>query len=725
MAKKTVKSPEKPTTGAKTAAPRGSGPKSGSKSPGFFRRNRLAILLFCLTFVVFGNSIYNGYALDDEFYTAGSNKLTQKGAKGIPEIFKTRTFFNNDGSGYSYRPVALTSFALEIQLFGEKPHTSHFINVLIYAFTLVLLFGVLRKWFVKQGDWFAFMVAGIFLVHPIHTEVVANIKCRDELLAFFFILVAIRFVWMHLETGKAWLWPLITLAFTCAMLSKTSVAAFFVLIPLSVWYFTDKTWKQAAMYAAPLVGALILVKFVLIPQLPEMSRTLQGFENPVGSMGYAQQSATAAYVMGRYLYLLFIPFPLVFYYGLNEVPVCSWSDPLVLLSLVVHIAMAWWLVVEFRKKSIVAFGLLVYGSNLILFSNLVWPAPGIMAERFAYAASLGMIIVIVALLFRYLKLDALSFSWKSPAYSRVRIVFLCVMVLFGLRSIIRNEAWEDKETLYRNDVELAPESAKINMLLASLLSSKGAQTNFDAQRHFQNAQRLAAQGQQQAAAIQQDSGQQVRNEAYNLFREARQYYLQATNVFPEYYTAWSNLGTAYYFTHEYRGGIPYFKKAISIKPSYAEAYFNLGMSYEQLAKEGDKLDPVLLDSSFYYFEEGLRQDSSYVNTAEQLSRMIFSYRRDSVMALHVLNKAAMDNPKSDVPWNAMSSIYFQTQDTANGVAALEMAAKLNPDNVNRLGNLANYFYRKGDLEKAGYYKTLFDQKNAEYQRRSQLLGTKR
>jgi protein O-mannosyl-transferase len=725
MAKKTSKSSEKHPVAVKSGPVTAAGAKTGVKKQGFLQRSKFYVILFCLTFVVFGNSIYNEYALDDEFYTAGSNKLTQQGIKGIPEIFKTRTFFNNDGSGYSYRPVALTSFALEIQLFGEKARTSHFINVLLYAFTMILLFSILKKWFVKQGHWFAFFVTLLFLVHPIHTEVVANIKCRDELLAFFFVLVTIRLVWLHFETGRAWLWPLISVSFLLAVLSKTSIAAFFLLTPISVWYFTDAGWKKSALYLVPMIVAFLFVKFVLLSRIPEMSRTLQGFENPVGSMPYSQQSATAAYVMGRYLYLMFIPFPLIFYYGLNEVPVCTWSNPIVILSLIVNLALIGWMVVELKKKSIIGFGILLYGANLILFSNLLAPAPGIMAERFAYSASLGFIIVVVALLFRFTKLDPAGFVWKSPNSAMVRNIVLVVVFLFGLRSIIRNEAWQDKETLYRNDVELAPESAKINMLLASFLSSKGAQLSFQSQRHMQQAQQLMQRGQQQAAAIQQDSARMIREESYATFREARQFYLQATTVFPDYYTAWSNLGTAYYFTHEYREGIPFFKRAIEIKPDYAEAYFNLGMSYEQLARTKTDTNLALLDSSFYYFEEGLRQDSSYVNSAEQLSRMIFTYRRDSAMALHILNKAAENNPKSDVPWNAMSSIFFQSKDTASGLLALETAARLNPDNFNRLGNLANYYYSKGNNQKATYYKELYDQKVAEYQRQQKLLGKNR
>lgn len=684
-------------------------PVKRSQKGGFFVRNRFVVLLFCLSFIVFGNSIFNGYALDDEFYTAGSNSLTQKGLKGIPEIFKTRTFFNNDGTGYSYRPVTLSTFAIEIHLFGEKARTSHFFNVLIYAFTLVLLFGLLRKWFVKQGDWFSFFICLIFLVHPLHTEVVSNIKCRDELLVFFFGVLMLRFIWRHIETKEWWTIAVSTLCFCLAMLSKTTVLPLIVLAPLAVWYFTDKKWWSGIIYVLPIIVVVVFIKVVVMSRLPEMSRTLQGFENPIREMDASQLTATASYVLGRYLWLHFIPYPLIFYYGLKEVPICSWGDVTVILSFVTYLAIAVWTWFEFRKKSVAGFGLLFYLGNILLFSNLFGAAPGIMAERFTYMASLGFAIVLIEMVFRFAKIVPENFEWKSASSNKVKWIVVSIAALFSLRSIGRNETWEDKETLYRNDVELAPESAKINMLLGSLLSSQAAQINYESQQ-------MAAQGMQREA-------QSRKQEAYALFLEAREYYRKATEVFPEYYTAWSNLGTAYYFTRDYRNGIPYFKKALEIKKNYAEAYFNLGMSYEQLSmKEGNVIDTMLLDSGVYYFRAGLEQDAKYVSSAEQLSRILMKHYSDSAGAMLVLTEAAKKNPTSDVPWNAMSNIYLQSNDTLSAVRALEKAAELNPNVPNRLRNLSLYFSKHGDPAKANYYGGLFQKQQAELEKKQKMLG---
>src|SRR5688500_15272080 len=100
-----------------------------------FRKRTFLLLLVLFTFLVYGNSIRNGYALDDEFFT-NNHPLTSRGLEALPEIFGTHSMSHEDGASYSYRPVVLLSFAIEHQLFGEDPHISHFINVLIYALSI-------------------------------------------------------------------------------------------------------------------------------------------------------------------------------------------------------------------------------------------------------------------------------------------------------------------------------------------------------------------------------------------------------------------------------------------------------------------------------------------------------------------------------------------------------------------------------------------------------------
>ena len=114
-----------------------------------------------------------------------------QGFAGIKNIFTSDVWhFQNLNLGY-YRPLSLVSFAVEQQLFPNNPHVSHFVNVLLYSLTAFLLYFLLLKIFNRKHPLFSLVVTLLFIAHPLHTEVVANIKSRDEILSFLNLIAAL------------------------------------------------------------------------------------------------------------------------------------------------------------------------------------------------------------------------------------------------------------------------------------------------------------------------------------------------------------------------------------------------------------------------------------------------------------------------------------------------------------------------------------------------------
>jgi len=120
------------------------------------------------------------------------NKLVKAGVSAVPEILLT-PYHNGDInkiSGHSdndlYRPLSLVMFAIEYQLFKYNPFPGHLINVFVFIACVLLFFLFLYHLFRKKRPVLAFISALLFAIHPIHTEIVANIKSRDELLCFLF-----------------------------------------------------------------------------------------------------------------------------------------------------------------------------------------------------------------------------------------------------------------------------------------------------------------------------------------------------------------------------------------------------------------------------------------------------------------------------------------------------------------------------------------------------------
>jgi len=205
-----------------------------------------------VSFLIYGNSIKNGYSIDDDFVTTTNpeapNHKIEKGIKGIPEIFSTR-YVESEKQSFEYRPLVLVTYALEYQFFGSNPSVSHFINVLIYALTCVLLFMMLSSLLRKYHIVFPLLITFLFLVHPIHNEVVNNLKSRDELLSFLFGISSLYFFLRRIEFGKWQNLLLAILYFALALLSKKTSIIFIAIIPLTIYFFTSVKLKKLLFFA--------------------------------------------------------------------------------------------------------------------------------------------------------------------------------------------------------------------------------------------------------------------------------------------------------------------------------------------------------------------------------------------------------------------------------------------------------------------------------------------
>ena len=109
-------------TGTKPAAAKKptAAKKAVIKKPSDKKANTLFILVFfVLAYILYGNTIMNKWAVDDEFVT--HNETVKKGLKAVPEIFSTFYVSKSGNLGSQntdYRPIVKLTFALEYQLWG-------------------------------------------------------------------------------------------------------------------------------------------------------------------------------------------------------------------------------------------------------------------------------------------------------------------------------------------------------------------------------------------------------------------------------------------------------------------------------------------------------------------------------------------------------------------------------------------------------------------------------
>lgn len=218
----------------------------------------IVILLFSISLYI--NTWPNNYNLDDELVTI-NHRLTSQGVKAIPQIFMSPYYSDEMGYSYDYRPLVHVSFAIEHQFFGQSPHISHVFNGLLYAICCLSLFFVLRTVF--ESEVFSLLIVLLFAAHSSHTEVVASIKNRDEILAFVFMMLALRSSFGFASNGKGRDLVICCLWFTASLLSKPTGISYIILVPTMNILFLDIPKKRLLLLILP----LILLLFLLFPAI--------------------------------------------------------------------------------------------------------------------------------------------------------------------------------------------------------------------------------------------------------------------------------------------------------------------------------------------------------------------------------------------------------------------------------------------------------------------------
>ncbi|HWB64464.1 MAG TPA: hypothetical protein VG603_13190, partial [Chitinophagales bacterium] len=221
-------------------------PVTGKPQPkavkNFAPNPKLALVAAFACVLLYANTFHNGYVLDDKGIIQ-DNQYVQQGLKGIGGIFGSDVWhFQNINLGY-YRPLSLVTFAVEHQFFGNNPYISHIINVLLFALTGFLVCLLLMHIFRQYSPFFSLAIALLFVAHPIHTEVVANIKSRDEILSFLNLIAALYFLlkaYSHKVDYKMLAFS--ALFFYLALLSKETAFAGIFIAPLVIYFATSKNF---------------------------------------------------------------------------------------------------------------------------------------------------------------------------------------------------------------------------------------------------------------------------------------------------------------------------------------------------------------------------------------------------------------------------------------------------------------------------------------------------
>lgn len=538
-------------------------PETGS-APLFFLNVRLqSILLFVFACALYANTVSHGFVLDDELVVT-NNAFVKKGVAGIGDIFSQFTLTGQTQKivyGDRYRPLTPALFAIVYEGVGEKPWPYHLLCVLLFAGTAVLAYrtavALLSKYDSGAGALLTAALAGwLFAAHPIHTEVVANIKSCDETAALALSLGALWLILRAFDSGRTLFAGLGGLVFFAGLFAKENTVTFLAVIPLALWFFRKASFRQVAVLLAPALAAtvvwlLIRMQVVSSPDAAPMSLINNPFiemkDNQWVALGVADRLATVFYTLGKYVQLLIFPHPLTSDYYPRMIPVMHFSSPLVWLSLAVYIAGAWYALAGWRKGKTdpVRFGILYFFITLSIVSNLFFTIGTNMAERFIFMPSWGFCLAAGALL------AGLALGGrKTLALGLTGLV----LVLFSVKTVWRNFDWKSNRTLFFKDVEVSGNSAKIQNGCGYLLIDDAMKEKDPVKRQ-------------------------------QLINSAIKHLDKALEVFPWYIEAFYMRGNAYYLSQNYAAAVENYKNAYQLNAKHEMSRNNLALSLRELAKQ--------------------------------------------------------------------------------------------------------------------------------------------
>jgi len=615
---------------------------------------RLSLIIAVFSFILYANTLRHEYVLDDNSVIK-ENLMTQGGVSSLKQIFSSayRAGYPNAENNL-YRPLSKAMFAVEWQLSPDNPHIHHFVNVLLYAIVCVLLVIVLSRW-TKINVYVLFITALLFAAHPIHTEVVANIKSRDEILTMLFLLLSLNAALNYLRDQKAPSLIAYLFCFFLALLSKESAIVFIAIVPLFIYFFTEFPLKknlQLTFAAAGIAVIYLLIhKSVIgsigLSNIPAIDNSLLVTDNVF------LQKATAIMIMGRYLLLLIFPHPLSSDYSFNTIPIVSGAgDPAFLAALLIHVFLLIYAIKKLREKHLLSFCILFYLVSMSIASNIFMTIGTHLAERLLFLPSVAYCLALSYLVCKLFKINiAERMAGFNPFFRTAKpYVFItaALLLFFSFKTMARNKDWKSNGVLFEKDMQTVPNSAHMLMYYTDYLLKK------------ENLDKLSPEA-RQAQLIKAKGYIEKALKIYELFPDA--HYLS---------------GRAHYELKDYESAYREYFRALSLNPGKAMYHNNAGTSlfllgrYPEAAKEfetamqlnpADPDPPFNLGSAYGAMGEGYRQKHDMENATKMFNTAIPNFQ-----------KAIRMKPDYKSAYQFLGATYMNMGDTANGKIYLEKAA---------------------------------------------------
>jgi len=579
----------------------------------------------------------------------------------------------------------------------------HFNNLWTYILGCLLLYVVFVRYFFKDQPDLAFLAALIYLIHPVHSEVVANVKGRDEIFSVIFMALTFLYAFKYLENQKTRTLLTASLMFLLALLSKEYAIMMLLLVPLAVHVFTDIKIRVKSLLLPALsffIVFLVMIgfKMTVANALPDIFMIVTGFvifipiclfifkkslaekgltalmlglfalgllyfglrlnavsiaagipdkeilNDPYLLANGEEKFATKVFILLKYLALLIFPKNLTSDYSFDSIPYYHLTDAGFIFSLLLNLGLVILGCVLVKRKHVMGFAIITYYSFLLLVTNFIFAIGTTMHEGFLFQASIGASIAFAWLMMWGLeKVSSLSLTARR---SLLLGTLTLIVILFGAKAWERSKDWKNDVTLFLKDVKSTPNSVLV-------LGNAGARWI-----DLADTKEITGIIPEGEAAIFND---------YNGTLKITDEELKASGFKTKREAALDR-------------GIGYLKHAVDLHPKYVNGYLNLGLASFKLNNDQDAV--------FYWkIAENLYPDNPYLKNYYRVYSGILKERGSAAFDEGRLADAAkayalwtLIQPNNAEAWYNLGGVYFNEERFNIAERAWERALQIDPGN---------------------------------------------
>jgi hypothetical protein len=421
--------------------------------------------------VTMGTAVANGFVYDDVSAIVENAHVTSPHWASIP----ASTYW----LGTLWRPFTVAGFAAEWAAFGGHAWGFHLVSLLAYLAVAVLLFLLLERLGTRRTV--AAVLSILFVVHPVHVEVVANVVGQSELWVALALLAA-TLIYLRAPPPQRHGMHAAALLVVVALGVMSKEQGFVApLLLLGVLWLRLPVPRPRTREQIRLLWIVAAVTVILLLIRRNITGSLGGETSATAftGTGFGARALTFLDVVPRDAMLLIWPMHLQADYNPPQIPIGGPVGALHVIGLalvVAIIALFWW---SRHRAPLVAFGCWWTAITLAPVTNLVTATGIVMAERVLFLPSIGVAIAIaggVTVWQRHAR-PVMVVRWVVAAAAAWGVVM-------GVRSFQRTAVWHDNSGFFTRLTIDAPTSSRAWKVAATYWS--GAHQNARAEADFRH-----------------------------------------------------------------------------------------------------------------------------------------------------------------------------------------------------------------------------------------------